>query len=93
MEENFRRAMYLSRGDPMVFLERPISAILLAMSLALLVLLVLPEVKRSARRCSRSEHSRVPGKRSENRDPGYLCSQNRVPALRSLRSLGRDTRS
>ena len=46
MEENFRRAMYLSRGDPMVFLERPISAILLAMSLALLVLLVLPEVKR-----------------------------------------------
>ena len=29
MEENFRRAMYLSRGDPMVFVERPISAVLL----------------------------------------------------------------
>src|ERR687897_981108 len=32
MEENFRRAMMLSRGDPMVFLERPISAGLLILS-------------------------------------------------------------
>jgi putative tricarboxylic transport membrane protein len=46
MEENFRRAMYLSRGDPRVFVERPISAVLLAMALALLVVLVLPAVKR-----------------------------------------------
>jgi TctA family transporter len=46
MEENFRRAMYLSRGDPRVFIERPISAVLLLMSLALLVILVLPAVKR-----------------------------------------------
>ena len=46
MEENFRRAMYLSRGDATVFVERPISAALLAMSVALLVILVLPAVKR-----------------------------------------------
>jgi putative tricarboxylic transport membrane protein len=46
MEENFRRAMYLSRGDPLVFVERPISAVLLLMSLGLLVILVLPAVKR-----------------------------------------------
>ena len=45
MEENFRRAMMLSRGDPMVFLERPISALLLAFALALLVILVLPAVR------------------------------------------------
>src|SRR5437868_6649818 len=45
MEENFRRAMYLSRGDATVFVERPISAVLLLMSLALLVILVLPAVK------------------------------------------------
>jgi putative tricarboxylic transport membrane protein len=45
MEENFRRAMYLSRGDPLVFIERPISAVLLLMSLVLLVILVLPAVK------------------------------------------------
>ena len=30
MEEHLRRAMLLSRGDPMVFLERPISATMLA---------------------------------------------------------------
>ena len=45
MEENFRRAMNLSRGDPMVFLERPISAVLLACAGLLLVVLVLPAVR------------------------------------------------
>ncbi|RKK01666.1 tripartite tricarboxylate transporter permease [Pseudoroseomonas wenyumeiae] len=36
MEEHLRRAMLLSRGDPMVFLERPISASFLAVTFALL---------------------------------------------------------
>lgn len=46
MEENFRRAMNLSRGDPMVFVERPLSALLLAMSVALLVILIMPTVRK-----------------------------------------------
>jgi TctA family transporter len=37
--------MYLSRGDPMIFVERPISALLLLLALLLLVILVLPAVK------------------------------------------------
>ena len=37
MEEHLRRAMLLSRGDPMVFLERPISASFLALTLGLLL--------------------------------------------------------
>lgn len=37
MEEHLRRAMLLSRGDPMVFLERPISASFIALTAALLV--------------------------------------------------------
>ena len=37
MEENLRRAMLLSRGDPMVFLERPISATLLSVTAGILV--------------------------------------------------------
>ncbi|MFC4166146.1 tripartite tricarboxylate transporter permease [Teichococcus aestuarii] len=37
MEEHLRRAMLLSRGDAMVFLERPISAGFLAVTAALLV--------------------------------------------------------
>jgi putative tricarboxylic transport membrane protein len=45
MEENFRRAMYISRGNPLTFVERPISAVLLAMTLALLIILVLPTIR------------------------------------------------
>ncbi|MBP0445378.1 tripartite tricarboxylate transporter permease [Roseomonas sp. SSH11] len=36
MEEHLRRAMLLSRGDPSVFIERPISATLLALCVALI---------------------------------------------------------
>lgn len=42
MEEFFRRAMLLSRGDPLIFLERPGSAALLGISLLLLVWAVMP---------------------------------------------------
>jgi TctA family transporter len=45
MEENFRRAMYISRGDPLIFVQRPISALLLALAVALLVILVLPTIR------------------------------------------------
>lgn len=37
MEEQMRRAMLLSRGDPLVFIERPISAALIAATLAILL--------------------------------------------------------
>jgi TctA family transporter len=37
MEEHLRRAMLLSRGDPAVFVQRPISATLLALTALLLV--------------------------------------------------------
>jgi TctA family transporter len=46
LEEHLRRAMILSRGDPMIFLERPISAALLALALAAVVVAVLPTVRR-----------------------------------------------
>jgi putative tricarboxylic transport membrane protein len=46
MEENLRRALLLSRGDPWVFLERPISAGLLIAAVLLVVLIGLPNVKR-----------------------------------------------
>jgi len=37
MEEHLRRALLLSRGDPMVFLERPISASLIAITVGILI--------------------------------------------------------
>jgi len=46
MEENLRRALLLSRGDPAVFLSRPISAGLLIAAVLLVLLIALPNVKR-----------------------------------------------
>jgi TctA family transporter len=46
LEEHLRRAMIISRGDPMVFLERPISATLLALAAGALVVALLPSVRR-----------------------------------------------
>ena len=45
MEENLRRAMLLSRGDPMTFMTRPLSLGLLLAALALLVIVSLPALK------------------------------------------------
>jgi TctA family transporter len=47
MEENLRRSLVISRGDPMVFLERPISATLLALTAAIIALIVLPQFRRT----------------------------------------------
>jgi hypothetical protein len=44
MEEFLRRAMTISRGDPTVFLTRPLSATLLALALILLVIVFLPSI-------------------------------------------------
>ncbi len=46
MEENFRRALHLSRGDPMIFLTRPISFVLLLVAACLLLLIIVPEIRR-----------------------------------------------
>ncbi|MGH8732556.1 MAG: tripartite tricarboxylate transporter permease, partial [Burkholderiales bacterium] len=47
MEENLRRSLVISRGDPMVFIERPISAILLAATVAVIALIVLPQFRKT----------------------------------------------
>ena len=46
LEENLRRAMIISRGDPSVFVTRPISAALLLVAVAALVVAMLPAVRR-----------------------------------------------
>ena len=45
MEENLRRTMLLSRGDPMVFIERPISAALLAFAVISLLAMISPYLR------------------------------------------------
>jgi len=46
MEENLRRALIIARGQLTTFLERPISAALLAVALILLVIALLPAVQK-----------------------------------------------
>ncbi|MFG1359717.1 tripartite tricarboxylate transporter permease [Xanthobacter pseudotagetidis] len=47
LEEYLRRAMLISRGDPMVFLTRPISAVLLILAVVALVMVLLPSVQKT----------------------------------------------
>jgi putative tricarboxylic transport membrane protein len=46
LEENLRRAMILSRGDFSTFVSRPISATLLALAAIVLVIVLLPSVRK-----------------------------------------------
>ncbi len=45
MEENLRRALLLSRGDPSVFVTRPISLAMLLVAVALLLLIAAPKFR------------------------------------------------
>jgi putative tricarboxylic transport membrane protein len=47
MEENLRRATAPGRGDPMVFVQRPISLTLLCVALALLLIVLLPNFRKT----------------------------------------------
>ncbi|HLQ17564.1 MAG TPA: tripartite tricarboxylate transporter permease [Tabrizicola sp.] len=46
LEENLRRAMILGRGDPSIFVTRPISLTLLLLTVAVLVVMLMPTIRR-----------------------------------------------
>ena len=46
MEENLRRALLISKGNPLVFLTRPISATFLLIVLLLLIVMIIPRIRR-----------------------------------------------
>jgi putative tricarboxylic transport membrane protein len=46
LEENLRRAMILGRGDPTIFISRPISATLLALAVIVLVVVLMPAISK-----------------------------------------------
>jgi putative tricarboxylic transport membrane protein len=45
LEENLRRAMLIARGDPSTFITRPISGVLIALAVLLLMLALLPMLR------------------------------------------------
>lgn len=59
MEENLRRALLLSRGDPMTFIDRPISAVFLAFSVALILWTAFSALKRAMQGQERREDAIV----------------------------------
>jgi TctA family transporter len=46
MEEFLRRSMQLSRGDPMIFLQRPLSAALLLIAVAAIIAVTIPSIRK-----------------------------------------------
>jgi putative tricarboxylic transport membrane protein len=50
IEEYMRRALLISHGDPLVFLQRPISATFLALTLALIIVLAAPAIRTARER-------------------------------------------
>jgi TctA family transporter len=46
MEEHLRRALLLSDSDPMIFIERPVSALMLAMALLAIIMVLLPALRK-----------------------------------------------
>ena len=46
LEDHLRRSLIISRGDLTIFVERPVSAVLLALAAGALVLAVLPAIRR-----------------------------------------------
>ncbi len=46
MEENLRRAMLISRGDPMVFLTRPISLAFVIITVLIVIMMAMPALKK-----------------------------------------------
>jgi putative tricarboxylic transport membrane protein len=44
LEEHLRRAMIISRGDPSIFVTRPLSGALLVIAVAILVIVFMPAI-------------------------------------------------
>ena len=53
IEEYMRRALLISHGDPIVFLQRPISATFLILTLALIIVLAAPAIRTARERAFR----------------------------------------
>ena len=46
MEENLRRAMLMSKGDPSVFVTRPISLGFIIATVLILIVMIVPAVRK-----------------------------------------------
>jgi len=61
MEQHLRRSLIVSRGDPMIFLERPISAAILAAAGVILIWTIYKSVALAQTRKTERDDNHVPG--------------------------------
>jgi TctA family transporter len=47
MEENLRRSLLISKGNPMIFINQPLSLTFLLLAAAVLILVALPKIRRT----------------------------------------------
>ncbi len=57
MEENLRRALLISRGDPSIFFTRPISLGMLLVAFALLAMVLLPFIRKKREEVLKEEEA------------------------------------
>jgi putative tricarboxylic transport membrane protein len=57
MEEYLRRALLLSRSDPLVFVQRPISAVMLGMAVAAMAVVMMPTLRKKREEAFHEEES------------------------------------
>ena len=57
MEENLRRAMLISRGDPLVLITRPMSLAFLLLAVGLLVVMALPAIRKGRDKAFKEEEA------------------------------------
>jgi len=55
MEEFLRRALLISRGDPLVLISRPVSAAMLLAAAALLIIVITPALRRTREQAFQEE--------------------------------------
>ena len=84
VEENFRRALLLSRGDLMVFVQRPISAWFIGASALLILLQVWAFLRRGKARTSPKSRPRPEAVRGGWEDGPADCSAGPFDLCRAL---------
>lgn len=52
VEENFRRSLLLSRGDPLIFIQEPLSAVFVSVTAFVIFLMAFPPIRKRKEKAS-----------------------------------------
>ena len=81
MEENLRRALLISRGDPTVFFTRPISVGFMIATVLILIIMVLPAIRKRRNRRRKKGSASPPRARTPGWTARIPCGDRTVVSL------------